>query len=306
MIYINNSDVSRALFMEDAITALRLGFSEWTAKRSKNGLRQRIAAGGRTLNVMSAIHGEGGVFGVKAYFPNGENIGGHTLLYADDGKLLAVIEADILGRLRTGAVSAIATDLLAAPDARLLAVIGSGIQAFAQVSAVKSVRPIGQVVVYSPTAAKCCAFCKKIESELGVAARDAPSAETCVEGAGIVVTATKSPHPVLRREWLADGVHINAIGANALARRELDDETVLSAEIRVVDDRAQAMIEAAEYASLVQAGKLVWDDIVELGTLVATGELYKPRRLSVFKSLGIAFTDVVLGKRVFEAMPAQG
>jgi len=304
MRFISNSTVIDTVGMGDAITVIRRGLAQWGGGAVANGPRQRIAVPGRSLNVMSAIHGVGDAFGVKAYYPHADNIGGHILLYRMDGTPLAVFDADMLGRLRTGAMSAIATDFLTASDADDLAVIGSGVQAFTQVEAIASVRTIRAVRVFSPTADNRRSFCNRIEAELGIGAVEAISPVACVEGARIVVTATKSATPVLERAWLASDAHVNAIGANALSRRELDDQTILEAQVRVVDDRAQAEKEAAEYVALVKDGRLAWSDVVELGQLVREGTSFATRHLTVFKSLGIAFADIALAKWVFDKIDA--
>jgi alanine dehydrogenase len=300
MRYITDAEVAGAVSIREAIDALRIGFAAWREPGNANGSRQRISVPGHSLNTMSAINGSGGVFGVKCYFPHGTNLGGHVLLYGRDNSLVCAIEADVLGRLRTGAVSAVATEILAQPDAQHLAVIGSGIQAYNQVAAIAEVRPLKTVSVFSPTPERRRAFCERLEADLGISARNTASAQECVRNAQIVVTATRSSEPVIRRDWLAPGIHVNAVGANALSRRELDDETVLSAALLVVDDLPQAKLEAAEYATLAEHGRLNWGDVLDLGTLVSDSGRYGPRSLTVFKSLGIAFADIVLAKLVHE------
>ena len=153
------------------------------------------------------------------------------LLYAGDGSgLLAMIEADLLGALRTGAASGLATRLLAREDAQTLGVIGSGKQARTQAAAVCAVRPIKRIRVYSPTREKRTAFAFWAADELGIETEPVDTGEACVAGADVVVTITKAKDPVVRSEWIGDGVHINAAGANSGDRRELDAETVLRAQ----------------------------------------------------------------------------
>jgi len=300
MRYITDAEAAAALTMQDAIDALKAGFATWNDAGTANGPRQRIAAPGLALNTMSAIYTSGNVFGTRAYFPHGENIGGHTFIYGEDRSLLCAVETDTIGRIRTGAISALATDVLTPPDASHLAIIGSGVQAYNQVAAIAAIRPLTKVTVFSPTEARRYAFRQRIETDFGVAATASNDAEACVSGAQIVVTATRSSTPVLQRHWLAPGVHVNAIGANALSRRELDDETVLAADLCVADDRAQARMEAAEYAGPVADGHMAWDDVLELGTLVSQPADYGPRNLTVFKSLGIALGDIILAALVFD------
>ena len=188
-----------------------------------------------------------------------------------------MIESDHLGQMRTGAASGLATKLLAKPEARTLGVIGVGRQAFTQVAAVCAVREITDIRVFSPTVAHRDGFAHRIERELRVAAAPAASAEAAVAEADIVIAITKSAEPVLRANWLKSGVHVNAAGANAATRREVDAETVLRATVRATDHVAQAKEEAAEYRDLVAAGRLKWQDIVELGD-VMTGKASRPPR----------------------------
>ncbi len=294
-LYLSEDDVQRLVTVDDALACLEDLFATWGEPATVNLPRQRARAGDGMFNLMGAAWGARQLFGLKAYYGGGGGGRYHALLYsAADGRLKAMIEADHLGQMRTGAASGLATKLLARPEARSLGVIGSGRQAFTQVAAVCAVRPVRDVRVFSPTPAHRDDFARAIERELGVAATPAPSAEAAVGDADIVVTITKSAEPVLRANWLKSGVHVNAAGANAPARREVDAETVLRATVRATDQVAQAKEEAAEYRDLVAAGRLHWPDIVELGALV-TGKANGrcgPADITLFKSLGIALEDI--------------
>ena len=152
----------------------------------------------------------------------------HALLYSSlDGGLKAMIEADLFGQMRTGAASGLASRHMANPDAHTLAVIGTGRQARAQAVAVCAVRPIKRVVVFSRSAERRQTFARGLEKELHIETSDAPSAQACVAHANIVVTITKAADPVCLARWLGEGVHVNAAGANAADRREVDDDMVL-------------------------------------------------------------------------------
>ena len=251
--------------------------------------------GGSAFNLMGAAWGAKSLFGLKAYYAGGNGARYHVLLYsASDGKLKAMIESDNLGQMRTGAASGLATKLLAGPEARTLGVIGTGSQAFTQVAAVCAVRNIADVRVFSPTAEHRDAFARRVERELKVAAQPAASGEAAVTEADIVIVITKAAEPVLRANWLKSGVHVNAAGANAGARREVDAETVLRATVRATDQVEQARVEAGEYRDLIAAGRLTWQDIVELGDIL-TGKAAGrrgPADITLFKSLGIALEDI--------------
>jgi alanine dehydrogenase len=294
-IYLTEQDVCRLVTVKDAIATLENLFATWSDPATVNLPRQRAPAGGSAFNLMGAAWGAKSLFGLKAYFAGGGGARYHVLLYsARDGKLKAMIESDHLGQMRTGAASGLATKLLAKPDARTLGVIGTGRQAFTQVAAVCAVRKIAEMRVFSPTTGHRDAFARRIERELGVAARPAGSAEAAVAEADIVIVITKAAEPVLRANWLKSGVHVNAAGANAATRREVDAETVLRATVRATDHLAQAKEEAGEYRDLVAAGRLKWQDIVELGDLM-TGKAAGrrgPADITLFKSLGIALEDI--------------
>jgi ornithine cyclodeaminase/alanine dehydrogenase-like protein (mu-crystallin family) len=280
---------------------LEEAFALWREPGTTNLPRQRARLGGGTFNLLGAACDKKGIFGLKAYFGGKGGARYHVLLYAADGNLLAMIEADLLGALRTGAASGLATKLMANQDARTLAVIGAGKQARTQAAAVCAVRKIERIRVYSRTREHRTAFAFTLADELGVETEPVGDGETCVEGADVVVTITKSAEPVCRAAWLKPGAHVNAAGANAADRRELDPESILRAAVRVTDDRAQAQVEAAEFRDLVSAGRLSWDDVDELGDVVA-GRVAGRRAASdvtVYKSLGIALEDIAFAELIY-------
>src|SRR5262249_41442595 len=175
--------------------------------------RQRARLAGGAFNLMGAAYGAKGVHGLKAY-AGVKGAQFHSLLYSSlDGKLKAIIEADLLGQMRTGAASGVATKLLAKADAHTLAVIGTGKQSRTQIAAVCAVRPITRVKVFSRTAEHREAYARAVEKELGVQALPASSAQACVAEADVVVTITNSAEPVCRAQWLAEGAHVNVAGA---------------------------------------------------------------------------------------------
>jgi alanine dehydrogenase len=171
-----------------------------------------------------------------------------------------------------------------------------------------AVRDIADIRVFSPTAEHCDAFARRLARELGVAARPAASAEAAVAEADIVIVITKAAEPVLRANWLKSGVHVNAAGANAAARREVDAETVLRATVRATDHVTQAKEEAAEYRDLVAAGRLKWQDVVELGDIMTGKAIGRrgPADITLFKSLGIALEDIAFADLICRRALARG
>ena len=307
-IYITEDEVGRLVTVKDAIAVLEELFATWGQPGTGNLPRQRAKLAGGAFNLMGAAYGAKNVHGLKAY----AGVKGAqflTLLFSSsDGRLKAIIEADLFGQLRTGAASGLATRLMANPDAHTLGMIGVGRQSRTQAVAVCAVRPIKRVNVFARTAEHRESYARELEKELGIEVRPAPSAQACVADAGVVVTITKSAEPVFRGEWLAKGVHVNVAGANSGDRREVDAETVLRAAVKVTDHVEQAKVEAGEFRELVAAGKLAWSDIRVLGELV-TGKAKgrtSPSDLTLFKSLGIALEDMAFGELVYQRALAAG
>src|SRR5712691_5360748 len=276
-IYITEAEVGRLVTVKDAITVLEELFATWGQPGTGNLPRQRAKLAGGAFNLMGAAYGAKNVHGLKAY----AGVKGAqflTLLFSSsDGRLKAIIEADLFGQLRTQAV------------------------------AVCAVRPIKRVNVFARTAEHRESYARELEKELGVEVRPAPSAEACLADAGVVVTITKSAEPVFRADWLAKGAHVNVAGANSGDRREVDADTVLRAAVKVTDHVEQAKVEAGEFRELVAAGKLAWSDVRELGELV-TGKAKgrtSPSDLTLFKSLGIALEDMAFGELVYQRAIAQ-
>jgi len=307
-IYLTETDVGRLVTVKDAIATLEALFATWGQPSTSNLPRQRARLAGGAFNLMGAAYGAKGVHGLKAY-AGVKGAQFHTLLYSSlDGKLKAMIEADLFGQMRTGAASGVATKLLANAHAHTLAVIGTGKQSRAQIAAVCAVRPITRVKVFSRTAEHREAYARSVEKELGVEVLPASSAQACVAEADVVVTITKSAAPVCRAQWLAEGVHVNVAGANSDDRREVDGETVLRAAVKATDHVEQAKVEAGEFRELVAAGKLAWSAIRELGEFItgkATGQT-SPSDLTLFKSLGIALEDVAFAELVYQRALAAG
>ncbi len=304
-IYLTEADVENLAGVDDAIEVLEAAFAEWGQGGTANLPRQRLPLPERAVNIMAASLPSAGVFGHKVYF-SGFFV--FTLYSIAEGRILAMIEANTLGALRTGAASGVATRLLARADAATCGLIGAGKQGRTQLLAVHAVRPLTRAVVYSRNRETRVSFAASMAEETGISVAAADSAEACVRGMDIVIAATKSSEPVIMGDWLAPGVHVNAVGANAYARREVDDAAVLRADILATDDRAQAKIEAREFIDLAAAGGIHWDNVAELGAMV---QGKGPKRqgadqITLFKSLGIALEDVAFAKLIYDRAVAGG
>ena len=298
-LYIGEKDVEKLVGIEDAIGALETVFAEWGTDNVQNAPRQRIKIPERAMNLMGASWSSGDVCGHKAYFSGCFYV---SLYSISQKRQLALIEANKLGALRTGAASGVATKILARKDATTLGVIGSGRQAWTQVLAIAAVRNLDLVKVFSRDITKLNNFVEKLLKELDCEVIAAKSAEDCVRDADIVVTMTTSAEPVLFGEWLTLGTHLNATGANGYARREIDDDAVLSASVVATDQREQAKFEARELIDLVEAGSIDWEDVVEIGALMrgdAAGRKNKDQ-ITLFKSLGIGLEDIAFAKIIYD------
>lgn len=289
--------------MDDLITAVEEAFRQHGLGRAVNRPRQRAVTDSGVLHVMSAAIPAHGVMGLKAYASTRGRTRFLSLLYdAPSGELLAVMEADRLGQMRTGATSAVATKYLARVESGAVGIIGAGWQARSQLTAVSKVRPIALVKCYGRDAQRRVAFAEEMISELGAEVAAVDSAQEAVEDVDIIITATTAREPVLFGAWVRPGVHINAIGSNWAGRRELDEEAVRRCHRIVVDDLEQAKIEAGDLIAPVEARMLTWDRVAELGNVV-TGEAAgrtSPEEITLFESQGIALEDVAAMKLAYD------
>jgi ornithine cyclodeaminase/alanine dehydrogenase-like protein (mu-crystallin family) len=302
-LYLKEADVVEFLDMPSCIQSLRDAFATEAKGEASIVPRRRWPVGGIRLNVMGGEDRATKRFALKSY-------GGgpfHVLLYGEGQGLLAVIEANALGAIRTGAASAVATEKMAKQGAGKVALIGTGRQARTQALALKAVGMLSELAVAARDRAKLEAFCGQIAKELGAPVRAATSVESAVKGADIVVAATGSAEPVIKGAWLAGGAHVNAIGANAANRREVDAECVLKASLLVTDNIDQAKTEAGEFIDLAKAGAFDWARVKPLHQIVTGPPLKRDNRgHTLFKSLGVGLEDVAAASVVYDRAVASG
>lgn len=298
MLYLTEQDVLRLLDMPRAIALMRDAFSGLAAGRVVNHPRRRlILPTGSVLHYMAG--GDQAYYGAKVYSSNPKT-GAHFLflLYrSDDATPLAIIEANYLGQIRTGAASGYATDVMARSDAHILGVIGSGFQAESQVAAVAAVRRLTEIRVWSRKPERRQAFAAKLTAQgfSGVVASE--SAEAVVRGADILVTATNAKEPVFNADWVSPGAHINATGSNQAKRRELPGEILEVAAVVAVDSKEQAEMESGDLLLARAEGKWKGENLIELQD---AGARTDPNAITVFKSNGLAIEDVVAAGWVYE------
>lgn len=317
---LREDEVRAVLTMPDTITVLEAAFRRQGLDETRNQPRSRIVlpeARG-VLHVLSAFapgepghpEREGpGLVGLKAYtgFPGGVRFA--VLLYSgEDGRLLALVEADWLGQMRTGAASGVATKYMARLDASVVGLIGTGGQSRTQLVAMCAARPIRRILVYGRDEARRQAFAAEMAARTGVEVTPVASAEEAVQAADIVVTATTAREPVLHGAWLRPGTHVNAMGSNWHNRREVDDKTIDRSAVVAVDALDQARIEAGDLIVPAEAGRFEWNRAVELGQIVA-GQAPgrdEPDDITLFKSLGIGLEDVATAGLVYALARERG
>jgi ornithine cyclodeaminase/alanine dehydrogenase-like protein (mu-crystallin family) len=219
------------------------------------------------------------------------------------GDLLAMIEADYMGQLRTGAASGVATKYLARKDSRVAAIIGTSGQAKTQLDAIAVVRKLESARAYGRDAAKREKFCAEMSARLGIPIQPCTSAVEAVHGADIVSTATTASQPVVSGADLSPGVHINAIGANHAHKRELDDEAVASADVIVVDSVEQSRQEAGDLIIAFHGDEICWTGVKKLSEIVAgkASGRTSDTEVTLFKSNGIASWDLAVAMKVYAA-----
>src|SRR5207253_2779660 len=217
------------------------------------------------LHSLSAAVKSLGVMGAKVYATSRKAPAQfHFLLYdGKSGALLALLQADHLGQMRTGAASGVATQYMARPDATEVGLFGSGKQARAQLLAVCKVRKIRRVQVYSPNEERRRRFAAEMRDACQCEVEPVPRPEMAAEDKDIVITATNSREPVLNGHWIAEGTHLNVVGSNFLTKAEVDAVTVRRCESIVVDSKEQARLEAGDFVQALEDGSIHWSYIHE-------------------------------------------
>jgi ornithine cyclodeaminase/alanine dehydrogenase-like protein (mu-crystallin family) len=295
LLFLNEDRVRQHLRMTDLIPAMEKALIVFSAGKVTQPVRSviKVDPPGGFLGLMPALTPEGlGLKAVTFYPSNAERgIPTHmaTIFLVDPrtGTPLAIMDGRLITEMRTAAVSAVATKLLAPPDARILGILGSGVQARSHLEALRLVRQFEEIRVWSPTRE----HAKQFAEEIG---GTAVSAEEAVRGADVVVTVTNSKTPVVKGSWLKPGCHVNAIGACRPDWRELDDEAM--ANIVFVDSREAALKESGD---LILSGAKIY---AELGEALTGKVPSHAGEITIFKSLGMAVEDITAAILVYRAV----
>ena len=313
LLVLNQQEVEELLDMQGCIEAMAEALASLARNEVHVPMRVVVHPQGEDsfLGLMPA-HRVGGVplYSLKTVcvFPDNPERGldAHqgtvTLFDGETGETRAIMNASAITAIRTAAVSAVATRLLAREDARELGILGAGVQARSHLEAMRLVRDFDQVRIFSPTAA----HAEKLAEEAG--AKAVGTAQEAVQGADVVVTATSAVDPVLRREWLKPGAHVNVVGGRPPTMRELDVATVADSAF-YVDRRESAEKEAFDYRDALESGAIGHDHIKgEIGELLIgmVQGRESPDELTVFRSLGLAVEDLAAAEYVVRRARERG
>jgi alanine dehydrogenase len=302
-LFIKEEEVEKLLPMRQALMLVEDALRANAEGRAENRPRARVRSDAGMLHIMPASFSDLGFMGFKAY----TSVQGKTRFFVHlfdsrTGEYLAIIEADRLGQIRTGAASGVATNYLARKDAQTAGIIGTGWQAESQLEAVLAVRKIRVARCYSRQPEHRRAYAEKMTARLGIPVSPVDDVRDVVFDSDVVLTATTSDKAVLFGDWLSKGAHINAIGSNWAHKRELDDKVIRRSGAIFVDSMEQAKQEAGDLIAPVENGIVTWDRVRELGDLIAgrvEGREH-PDEITLFKSLGIGLEDVAVGGWVYQ------
>lgn len=304
-LHISEAEVRQVLDMSRALRAVEEILRKQATEEVVVHPRRRFElAHGRFFHYMAAADYSAGFVAMKQYtYAQGRLQFLVPLYEMSTGDLLAVIEADYMGQLRTGAASGVATKYLARENSHIAAIIGTGGQARTQLEAIAAVRKLESARVYGRDAARREKFCQEMSAKLGIPVTPSSSSGEAVRGADIVCTATTSSQPVVLGTDLAPAVHINAIGANQAHKRELDKEAVARAETIVVDSIEQSRQEAGDLIIAFKGDEVRWTGVKRLCDVVAgkvTGRTGNGE-VTLFKSNGIASWDLAVAMKAYAA-----
>ena len=318
ILVLNHDEVERLLPMPECISAMEEAFVALARGEAEQPLRTifRPPDVKGVMALMPTFRASPvPLFGLKAIcvFPGNAAVGkdahqgGVMLFDGATGELLALVNASAITAIRTAAVSGLATRLLAREDACDLAIIGAGVQARSHLAAMNCVRPLSRVRIASRNFSSARNLAEEMQSQFPALIEPVENVEAAVRGADIIVTATTSRDPVLQREWIAPGAHINAIGTFSPRAREVDTSTMVAASL-FVDRRESALNEAGDYLIAAQEGAIgpehIRADLGEVLTGVHSGR-QSNEEITLFKSLGLALEDLAAAAHVYRKAQAE-
>src|ERR1700704_2810710 len=303
-IWITEADVAQLMDLKDAIAALEGALREEARGEAHNMTKTLLQYGKNNLH---AIGGKlGNLVGTKTWTHTQGGTCPLLLLWsAEDGSLVAVIEAFALGNLRTGGISGVAADWMAGQDAKVMAIVGTGKQALAQLGAMLAVRPIERLQIYSPRTESRQAFAGKAREEFGIETASCASVGEACRGAQIVTLVTRAAQPFLTAAMLEKGAHLNAVGAIAPDREEFAQDVFARATLVAVDNLPGVQQLSREF--MTQYASSGWDQVIPLSGLIASGRKRTARDdVSLFKAMGMGISDLALGVELLKRARERG
>ena len=303
-IWITESEVVQLMDLKEAISALESALREEARGAAQNMTKTLMQYGKNNLHAIGAKLGS--LVGTKTWTHTQGGTCPLLLLWsAEDGSLVAVIEAFALGNLRTGGISGVAADWMARKDARVMALAGAGKQALAQVGTMLAVRPIEQLRIYSPRAESREEFATRVRQEFGVEAVPFASAAEACKGAQIVTLVTRAAAPFLDAGMLDKGTHLNAVGAIAPDREEFAQDVFDRATLVSVDNLPGVQQLSREFAT--QYAERGWEAVIPLSKLIASGRRRSTADdISIFKAMGMGISDLALGSELVRRARERG
>jgi alanine dehydrogenase len=316
VIFLSENDVEAAITMSEALTIVEGAFRDYALGEATllPRISQTLPGTAGMFRILAATLPTQKMFGLKTLtgFPGRrlekEVYFAILLFEMGSGALRAVISANYLTGLRTGAASGVAAKYLARSDANSLGVVGAGVQAWFQVEALCTVRPMNSVKVFSRDRSKAKAFALRVQEKLGVDACAVSSAREAVRGSALVVTATTASAPVVEGAWLEEGTHVSGIGANTRTKREFDAACFRRARV-VADSREQVIEECGDLRDALVSKDMTADLVyAELGDLAAGSKKGRSssEEITVFKSVGVALQDIAVAISLFENATRRG
>lgn len=308
-LYLSEDDVKQVLTMDMALDGVESAHRDLALGRATDTPRARSRLPQTALHILQGALPDQGILGYKAYTSN--RSGNRFLVHLFDaasGQLWAIVAADYLGMMRTGATSGVAARWLARPDSTIAGVFGAGWQAEGHVRAICATLPLERVKVFSRKADKLQAFCQRLSKQTGIDVVPALSAEDTVRGSDVVGTVTTAAQPLFDAEWLEAGAHINAAGSNALIRQELSEAAVRRCDVIAVDSVPTALAECGDLLPLLEKGRLHERQLLELGDVIAGRRAGRESagQITLFESQGMGIQDLAVAWRVVQAAEARG
>lgn len=301
--YLTEADVRQILTMDMAIESVEAAFRKLSLDEAVNIPRQRCQTDQVMLHVLPAAAKTLNAIGLKAYTTGKFDAKFHVYLFDPKiGGLIAILEADHMGAVRTGAASGAATKKLARKDATTLGLYGIGRQARTQVEAICKVRTIAKVHVFARDEAKRIAFAAEMSKVCGTEVIPVGTPEEAAKGMDIICTATSSREPILFGKWLSEGTHLNLVGSNFLGKAEADADVFKRATLVALDSKDQARAEAGDLVAAMAEGVIGWGDTYDFAHILAGRYPGRqtPQDITVFKSLGLGIQDVAVAAKVFK------